>query len=137
MLPPPTRPPTEIRSASRALIAFGSPLWFLPESTRNMRVKYSIWTKPLITVMNTPNTTRMGISAHPQVRSSIRPKKPVIRSISSKSPLGAWPLLQKCDRNAPPSSTNARPMKARLTAADDATLIPLRLTDRHKATVRD
>ena len=70
MLPPPTRPPTDTSSASRALIALGSEFWFLPDSTRNMRPKKRSCTKPDMIVMNTPNTTRMGISAQPQVRLS-------------------------------------------------------------------
>src|SRR5690606_14920798 len=86
-------PPTETSRASRALIELGSPDWFLDDRTRNILVKYSIWTNPLITVMNTPKTTRMGMSAHPQVRSSTRPKKPVTRSIGISPLQGAIALM--------------------------------------------
>lgn len=74
-LPPPTRPPTETSSASRPEMAFGSPVSLFPEMTRNMRPKNSNCTKPVMTVMNKPRTTRIGISDQPHVKSPITPNR--------------------------------------------------------------
>ncbi len=97
MLPPPTRPPTDTKSASRALILVGSLSSSVPLRTLNIRLKKRNCTKPLAAVKKTPRTTRNGISAQPHVRSLIAPK------IVSRTPISAILFATSQEGNAWPN----------------------------------